>query len=255
MGETAVGATVECLEGFAATIGSLGADRIGAVATSASRDAENGTEVMERIAGILGVVPEIVTGEREARLAFGGATADRGTSGPEVVVDIGGGSTELIRGHGSRILWSHSYDIGSVRLTDRCLPDRPALRGQLEAAADEVARILGEPTPRVRTAVAIGVAGTFTSLAAIHLGLAAYDPDAVDGTTLGVDDVAALVDRLSRLSVSQTAALPSLEPRRAPIILSGAVIAEQVLRTIGAERVIVSEHDLLDGLAAELLRG
>jgi exopolyphosphatase / guanosine-5'-triphosphate,3'-diphosphate pyrophosphatase len=254
MSEDAIVATIDAIAEFSIDMRSVGVDRCAAVATSASRDARNGADVMARIGDALGTVPEIISGDREASLSFSGATAELDVVGTAVVVDIGGGSTEVVAGApGSGPRWGHSYDIGSVRLTDRCLPDRPAPREQLVGAAREVDRILSSSPLMERIDQPIGVAGTFTSLAAMHLRLPGYDPDLVHGTVLGLDDVRSLLERLGSLSVAETAAIPSLEPKRAPVILAGTVIAERLLVALGADRVLVSERDLLDGLAATLL--
>jgi exopolyphosphatase / guanosine-5'-triphosphate,3'-diphosphate pyrophosphatase len=252
MSDAAVAETLRVIRGFAAIVRSHGVDRVGAVATSACRDAANGEAVIGDIGDILGVIPDIIGGSREAGLSFAGATSDLRDERPRVVVDIGGGSTEVVQGDGHTILWAHSYDIGSVRLTDRALPDRPATRHQLDAASNEVDRVLCDPPVEPRCPDPIGVAGTFTSLAGIHLGLASYDRAVVHGTILSRGDIASLISDLAAMTVEQTAAIPSLEPRRAPVILAGAVVADRALDALEADQVVVSERDLLDGLAAEL---
>lgn len=249
-----VAATLRAIRRYRAILDDLGAERSHAVATSAARDAPNGAEVMEAVGSVLGSAPEIISGEREASLSFAGATAGLDAGGSRVVVDIGGGSTEVIQGDG-RIRWAYSYDIGSVRLTDRVLGSRPAPDAELRAAMDEVDRILGMPEVVARAGSIIGVAGTFTSLAAIHRQLDRYDPDLVHGTVLTRSDLEELLGRLAALDVAATAAIPSLEPGRAPVILAGTVVAERVMATVGAEEVVVSEADLLDAVADELLAG
>ena len=251
LSDDAVTSTLAVLERFADVMVDDGVIRFAAVATSAARDARNGPEVMRSIAAVLGRPPSIIDGEDEALLAFSGATTGAGRIGRQVVVDIGGGSTEVVEGE-IDVTWSHSYDIGSVRLTDRSLPDRPASAPQLATAAAEVDRVLSEPPIRIRAEEVIGVAGTFTSLAAMHLGLVRYDPDMVHGATLTRGDIDALVGDLAALTVSETAEIPSLEPRRAPVILAGTVVAQRVMEALGAESVLVSEYDLLDGLAARV---
>lgn len=246
-----VRATLEVMDRFAAALTQNGATVRVAVATSATRDAHNGGEFVDEVAVRLGVTPEVISGEREARLAFAGATR-AGTVGPCTVVDIGGGSTEFVAGDTLPRV-AVSVDIGSVRLTDRLLPDRPAKRTQLDAArahVDELfSGVIVDPGLRV-----IGVAGTFTSIAAISLDLDEYDRSVVDGSTVSTGDIRAIVEHLSGLTVEQTAAVPSLQPKRAPVILAGAVIALGALTHLGAESVTVSESDLLDALAAEALR-
>lgn len=252
LSDEAVRATLSVIERYRAELSALGDVRVHAVATSAARDAANGAEVMAAIGDVLGSHPEIISGDREAALAFAGASDGLGGTGPRVVVDIGGGSTEVIRGDDG-VDWARSYDIGSVRLTDRALPGRPPSSRELVAAHREVDRVLSLPPVDARAERIIGVAGTFTSLAAMHLGLERYDPDLVHDSTMTRADVEAMVDRLAVLDVEETARIPSLEPARAPVILSGAVVAARVMAAIGADEVLVRESDLLDGLAAELV--
>ncbi len=222
-----------------------------AVATSASRDATNGPDVMRRIEEVIDVAPEIISGEREAALSFFGATKDASQDGTSVVLDIGGGSTEVVIGESS-VRRAKSFDIGSVRLTDRSLPDRPATAGQIRNAAALVDTVIGDVGWASDSRRIIGVAGTFTSLSAINLGLAEYNRDAVHGSVLTDADVTGLVETLRTMTLNQTRDIPSLDPKRAPVILSGAVIAQRVLRAIGAGSVMVSESDLLDGLMTEI---
>lgn len=252
LSDAAIEATLDVIGGFRALIDHHGVRRMHAVATSAARDAENGPAAMASVADILGAMPEIISGDREAALSFAGATSGAGLGGTQVVVDIGGGSTEVISG-AERIQWASSYDVGSVRLSDRVMSTRPAPAHELAAATAETDRILSTPSIEARTDRIIGVAGTFTSLAAMHLGLAAYDPDAVHRTTMSRDDVDRLLDHLATLDVDQTARIPSLQPGRAPVILAGTLIATRVMDIVGANAVLVSESDLLDGVAAELV--
>lgn len=251
LSETAIASSLAVLRRFAGLMADDGVGRFAAVATSAARDARNGPAVMRAISGVLGQEPSIIGGEREAMLSFSGATQGMRRSGRQVVVDIGGGSTEIVEGD-TRVLWSHSYDMGSVRLTDRSLPDRPASATQLAAASLEVDRVLCQPPIAVRAQEVIGVAGTFTSLAAMHLGLERYDPDAVHGTVLTRGDIDRLLAELAALTIDQTEAIASLEPRRAPVILAGALVAQRTLDALRAGRVVVSEYDLLNGLATEV---
>lgn len=252
LSDAAIEATIAAITDYRATIDEFGVARARAVATSAVRDAANGSVAMDQVAAVLGSRPEIVSGDREAHLAFMGAIDGVHVTGTGIVVDIGGGSTEIIAGR-DRPGWAHSYDIGSVRLTDRVLASRPAPPDELDAAIDEVDRVLADPSVVARGDRVIGVAGTFTSLAAMHLELDAYDPDAVHGSVLSRTDIDALVSHLAGLDVAATAEIPSLEPGRAPVILAGAVIAARVLEAIGASEVVVSESDLLDAVAAELV--
>jgi exopolyphosphatase/guanosine-5'-triphosphate,3'-diphosphate pyrophosphatase len=220
-----------------------GADRRRAVATSATRDAEDRETFLDLAAEMLGVRPEVISGVEEADLAYRGATADR--SGDHVVVDIGGGSTEF--SYRAETVQAVSIDIGSVRLTDRLLPTRPVDYQDVETAITHVEGLFAEVDVPVGLDV-IGVAGTWTSLAAIVAGKEGSVHDAeLDRLT-----VERLVVRLASLSVEETARLPGLDPARAPVILAGAVIAREAIRRLDVTRVTVSERDLLDGIVAGL---
>ena len=243
LGRDAVERTLGVFADFARTCEELGVDRLRAVATSATRDAENRDEFLDRAETVLGIRPEMISGQQEAELAYRGATADR--DGDAVVVDIGGGSTEFVSR--SETIQAVSIDIGSVRLTDRLLPHRPADYEGLEKASAHVQSLFRE-VPRAGDSVVIGVAGTWTSLAAIEQARDGRVHDALI-PRLTADR---LVARLASLTVEQTAALPGLDPARAPVILGGAVIAREAMRALGTDQVVVSERDLLDGIVAGL---
>jgi exopolyphosphatase/guanosine-5'-triphosphate,3'-diphosphate pyrophosphatase len=217
-----------------------------AVATSASRDAANRDEFFDLAESALGVRPTLITGEEEARLAFAGATGQVRASGPIVVSDIGGGSTELVTSEGGS-----SYEIGSVRLTERAIPTRPAPADEVSAA-----RSLAHTTfdgVDLDVGTLLGVAGTWTSIAAIAQGLPVYSRERVHGYVLARDDLSALIESLAGMTVEETAAIPSLDPKRAPVILGGALVAEAVMVALDADRATISERDTLDGIATELL--
>jgi exopolyphosphatase/guanosine-5'-triphosphate,3'-diphosphate pyrophosphatase len=246
-----VAETEVVLERFARLVEVDGSEAVGVVATSASRDAINGPDVMKRFERILGVSPEDIDGTREASLSFAGATAGlHGRS--HVVVDIGGGSTEIVAGT-HVVTWTNSYDIGSVRLTDRCSLRYPASSRELADAREAVRSVLGNSKQPSSTEI-IGVAGTFTSIAGIVLGLDRYDRSRVPGTELSKGEIDATIELLADMRVDEVAAIPSLDPRRAPVILGGALVASEVMAALGTATVTVSEHDLLDGLAAEVAR-
>jgi exopolyphosphatase/guanosine-5'-triphosphate,3'-diphosphate pyrophosphatase len=182
----------------------------------------------------------MISGDEEAALAFAGATGRTGEPAPHLVIDIGGGSTEFVTVEGGR-----SFDVGSVRLTDRVLTARPAPPEQVVASRALVAEMFLPVTPFVGSV--IGVAGTWTSLARLLRGESNL-------VRLSLADITSLVDRLSVLTEEQTAALPGLDPARAPVVLAGAVIAEGAATATRTGTVVVSEHDLLDGVVAALLR-
>lgn len=244
-----VSETLEVLAAYGEIIRRLGVDRVAAVATSASRDADNGREFIASAASAIGVTPQIIEGEREAALSFAGATVGRGGNRC-LVIDLGGGSTEFILGTSAPIEVV-SVDMGSVRLTDRCLAMRPASSGDL---ADAVAMVDAafSAVPQSGNADVIGVAGTFTSLAAISLDLDVHDRDVVDGARLTVEAIESITERLAEMTVAETAQIPSLQPKRAPVILAGAVVASRALRAVSADAALVSESDLLDALVSEL---
>lgn len=233
--------TLEVFEEFGRLCDVHNADRRRAVATSATRDAEDREDFLDRAAVALGVRPEVISGTSEAQLGFLGASMGR--SDEIVVVDIGGGSTEFSYRAGSAV----SIDIGSVRLTDRLLPHRPAGYDLVETAIDHVEGLLANVEVPDGLGV-VGVAGTWTSLAAIAAGREGSVHDMIlDRVT-----VDRLVGRLAGLTVPETAELPGLDPARAPVILAGAVIAREVMRRLDAAEVTVSERDLLDGVVAGL---
>ena len=240
LSEEAMDRTLLALSEFGGRMREMGVERRRAVATSASRDARNRDKFFDMAELALGVRPEMISGDEEAAFAFAGAISRTGEPAPHLVIDIGGGSTEFVTVDGGR-----SFDIGSVRLTDRVLSDRPASPEQVAAARAAVAEMFLPVTPFVGSV--IGVAGTWTSLARIHHG----DANLV---RLSLPDITGLVERLSSLTEEQTAALPGLDPARAPVILAGAVVAEGSATAAGAETVTVSEYDLLDGVVAALLR-
>jgi exopolyphosphatase/guanosine-5'-triphosphate,3'-diphosphate pyrophosphatase len=240
----AVDRTIEVLSGFGETMRREGVDARAAMATSATRDAGNRDVFLRRATEALGVAPEVIGGEREGALAYAGATSELG-AGDWLVSDIGGGSTEFVTD--ARVM---SIDIGSVRLTDRHLPHRPAGGDEMSAATGHVASLFAGVD---FTGQVVGVAGTWTTLAAIDLDLPHYDPQRTHHHTMSADAVDEIVNRLAGLTVAETAAIPSMDPGRAPVILAGAVVASGVLRHLGAAELIVSEKDTLDGLATELL--
>lgn len=226
--------------------------RVAVVATSASRDASNADELMLGVENLLGVRPEVISGQREAAFSFAGATmADTGHP-PHLVIDIGGGSTEFVFGE-THPTYSVSLDVGTVRLSEKVLSQRPASVSQLVDAEFHIEDAFSDVSlPGIAESI-IGVAGTFTSLAAIDLDLAQYESSLVHGSVLTVGAITRLIHRLAPLTVEQTAAIPSLDPGRAPVLLAGALIAAAALSAVGASEVRVSEHDLLDGLAGSLL--
>ena len=243
----AITRTIGVFDRFRATMDGSGIERRKAIATSASRDAVNREEFFDCAEHALGVRPTLIDGDREARYAFAGATRGLENVSDVTVTDIGGGSTEFVT-HNS----SQSVDIGSVRLTDRLLPDRPPDLDQMARAIDGVGDLLGE-IDRRELKTHIGVAGTWTSIAAIAQELPNYDWDRVHGFVLTNDNLNRVVEKLRQLTIEETAAIPSLDPNQAPVILAGTVIATKIVETLGVDETTISEHDTLDGVALELL--
>ena len=246
LSEGAIEATVSVLERYGKLMDEASTDRRLVIATSASRDAANREAFFDRCEAALGMRPTLITGEEEARLGYEGASSGLDLDSPLIVSDIGGGSTEVVWEEGSA-----SVDIGSVRLTDRVLNERPATKEDV-AEARALVRLLLEEVPELSGAL-VGVAGTWTSLAAMDLDLSAYDTEMVHGHSMSRERVEGLVRFLSRLTLEETEAIPSLDPKRAPVILAGAVVAAGVIEHLGADAVVVSRRDTLDGAARRLL--
>ncbi|WP_395656730.1 exopolyphosphatase [Nocardioides sp.] len=232
-------------------------DRVRFVATSASRDASNADVFVAGVRERLGVEPEVVSGAEEAALSFDGAVRNLRTppAEPVLVVDIGGGSTELILGTSAPEA-AHSMDIGSVRLHERHLHSDPPTAAEVAAfVADVDAHLDACPVDPAAAATVVGVAGTVTQLGAVLLDLPAYDRTAVDQLVVPVGQVHELVDRLVAMTVAERRALPSMHPGRADVIGAGALILDRVLRRSGAVELVVSEADILDGIAWSLVEG
>ena len=250
----ALGRTFAAIEEYAALIGEHGVTRTRFVATSATRDATNARVFVDGVRDRLGVEPEVVAGAEEAALAFDGCVRNlRETPElPVLVIDIGGGSTELIRGSslGEGPDSAYSMQIGSVRLHERHLRSDPPTMAEVEACVRDIDEALDACPVDPRTAAtAVGVAGTVTQLAAGLLELTEYDRSAIDQVRLPVADVHALVDRLLAMTVTERLAQPWMHPGRADVIAAGGLILSRVLRRTDLDVLIVSESDILDGIA------
>ena len=230
-----------CLADYRRELESRGAERALLVATSAVRDAENGEAFLGEIEWSYGFTTRLLSGEEEADLTLRGVGA---VDDETIVIDIGGGSTELIAANG-RV----STELGSVRLTERFLESDPPDDGELEQLAGAIRSVLEEHD--LSAVRGIGVAGTVTSLAALDLGLVEYDPDRVHGHRLGLDAVRVQLERLAALPLAERREVPGLEPERAPVIVAGAAILLEAMRHLGLSEIEVSERDLLDGAALE----
>jgi exopolyphosphatase/guanosine-5'-triphosphate,3'-diphosphate pyrophosphatase len=231
-------------------------DRVHFVATSAARDARNRDAFFTGVLDRLAVMPDVISGDREARLSFTGALSGvRVNEEPVLVMDIGGGSTELIVGSAVGTMTSAvSLDIGSVRMTERFLkagPPEPEAVAAASAYIDDLLDRSGVDFAAIRTW--IGVAGTATTLAGVHLGLPEYDRARVHGLLLTSDDVAGWARKLQAMTVEEIRALPSMHPGRADVVTGGALIASRIGARTPAPGMVVSETDILDGIALELL--
>ncbi|MGA5205338.1 exopolyphosphatase [Streptomyces variegatus] len=245
---------------YAAIIKEHGAERLRFVATSASRDAENRDEFVRGVLDILGVEPEVISGDQEAAFSFTGATKELAGGDhlpkPYLVVDIGGGSTEFVVGD-DRVRAARSVDIGCVRMTERHLArdgvvsDPPsaeqiaAMRADIEAALD-----LAEQTVPLREArTLVGLAGSVTTVSAIAQDLPEYDSEAIHHSRVSHDRVREITEWLLRSTHAERAAVPSMHPGRVDVIGAGALVLLSIMERIGAREVVVSEHDILDGIA------
>ncbi|WP_369357084.1 exopolyphosphatase [Streptomyces sp. cg2] len=245
---------------YAAVIKGLGAEHVRFVATSASRDAENRDDFVRGVVDILGVEPEVITGDQEAEFSFNGATKEL-TGHPHIelpylVVDIGGGSTEFVLG-GETVRAARSVDVGCVRMTERHLlhggqiTDPPtatqvaAIRADITAALDRAE----ETVPLTEAATLVGLAGSVTTVAAISQGLDHYDSAAIHHSRISRAAVREITERLLASTHTERAAIPVLHPGRVDVIAAGALVLLEIMERIDADEVVVSEHDILDGIA------
>jgi len=247
----AVTRTVWVLSQYGARIARLGVKRARAVATSAARDARNREAFFDAAERALGVRPELLSGEKEAELSFRGATAGLSSEdGPFLVVDLGGGSTEFVLG-GTRPEAVISLQMGCVRATERHLHADPPTREQLDACVTDVRHELSSVREVIdvrRAKLVIGLAGTVTALSAMQLGLVRYDASRTHHSILRRADVDVLFARLSATNVEERRKL-LVEPERAEVIIGGAVVLLTILHELDIDELVVSEHDILDGLA------
>ena len=248
----AIEATCEVIAGYVATCVEAGVEKTDAIATSAVRDAGNGDAFIAELRERFALSARVLDGEEEARLTYLGATAERAAVDSALVIDIGGGSTELIVGHGERIDFHASLQAGVVRHTERHVATDPPTTVELEALAADVqslidAAIADRPLPRASKGIA--VAGTPTSLAAIELELDPYDPERVHGHVLSLPAIQRQLSRLAGAPLAERAGVVGLHPDRAPTIIAGVVILIEAMRAFGLDAIEVSEHDILYGAA------
>jgi exopolyphosphatase/guanosine-5'-triphosphate,3'-diphosphate pyrophosphatase len=256
--------TIAALREYADLIDDAKPQSVRMVATSATRDAENSQEFTDRVVGVLGVAPEVISGDEEARLSFTGATrelsgsaaAADGTAPPYLVTDIGGGSTEFILGGAAGVDRERSVNIGCVRMTERHLHgDPPAGQEVADTIADiDAALDLAAATVPVRAArTLVGLAGSVTTVAGIALGLDHYDSVRIHHSRVPAARVHQIAAELLAMTRAERAAIPVMHPGRVDVIGAGALILDRIMTRFGFAEVLVSEHDILDGIAWSLV--
>ncbi|MBD0020522.1 exopolyphosphatase [Gordonia pseudamarae] len=264
--DAAIERTRRALADYVDLMVSLGVRRVRMVATSATRDAANRDEFFAMTATLLGrvvqgAVAEVITGDEEARLSFRGAVGELDpAAGPFVVTDLGGGSTEVVLGDADGVRAAQSADIGCVRLTERTLHSDPPTREEISAATEFAQSRLASAFAAVPVAQArtwVGVAGTMTTLSAIGMGLAEYDSDAIHLSRISLSDLVEVCERLIAMTRADRAALGPMHPGRVDVIGGGSLVtlllAAEFAERAGITELVVSEHDILDGIALGLL--
>ncbi len=240
---------------YVAVLRELGAETVDTIATSAVRDSENGGAFVAELRERFALPARVLDGEEEARLTYLGATSESLPSEPTLVVDIGGGSTELVVGSGSEISFHDSLQVGVVRHTERHIASDPPTAGELEALATDVRTLIESSLGSGVTAThGIAVAGTPTSLAAVEMKLEPYDPSRVHGHVLALPSIQRMLSRLASAPLAERVEIPGLHPDRAPTIVAGVVVLVETMRAFGLEEITVSEHDILYGTALAATR-
>jgi exopolyphosphatase / guanosine-5'-triphosphate,3'-diphosphate pyrophosphatase len=234
-----------CLADYRRELEQLGAEQTLAIATSAVRDAENGEAFLGEIEWSYGFETRLLAGTDEAAMMIRGVTSGRAALDDVLVVDIGGGSTELVLTTAGEVAFSTSLDVGCVRITERFLPSDPPSRPELAAAGGYVRSLL----PALDAKSAIGVAGTVTTLATLDLGDAEYDPARTHGHRLPLASVERQLERLAAMTTVERLAVPGIEPGRAPVIVAGIVVLREVMTAYELDEIEVSERDILHGAA------
>ena len=249
--------STEAIEDVCAAIGDyvgileeLGAETIEAIATSAVRDADNGSAFIAELRERFALSARVLDGEEEARATYLGATSESLPTEPTLVVDIGGGSTELVVGTGDRVSFHDSLQAGVVRHTERCFSGDPPTAEEMEALATDVRSLIAMSVGAgVEVSQGIAVAGTPTSLAAVEMELEPYDPARVHGHVLALPSIQRMLSRLASVPLAERVEIPGLHPDRAPTIVAGVVILIETMRAFELEQIAVSEHDILYGTA------
>ena len=258
LGPDALARTMAVLREYADVIARSGAQAVRMVATSATRDADNAAEFVRLVKEVLGVAPEVLTGDEEAMLSFTGATAELAAGpdpGPFLVADIGGGSTEFVLGEASGQAHTISVNIGCVRMTERHLHGDPPADRELAAAVadiDAALEVAAAAVPVREARTLVGLAGSVTTVAAIAMELPAYDAIRIHHARVAAADVHAVTRGLLAQTRAERAAIGVMHPGRVDVIGGGALILDCLMRRFGFAEVLVSEHDILDGMAWSL---
>jgi exopolyphosphatase/guanosine-5'-triphosphate,3'-diphosphate pyrophosphatase len=258
----AIERTRRVLAEYATQARELGAERVRMVATSATRDAANRADFEAMVMSTLGQLPDVVTGVEEAELSYLGATASLAVAArvhgaepprpPFLVVDIGGGSTEFVLGDAAGVRAARSVDVGCVRLTERHLHTDPPPPDEVQAAEADVRaalELVAADVPVREAATLVGLAGSVTTVAALALGLPAYDPVAIHGSRIPVAGVRSVTAGLLTATRAKRASSPVMHPGRVDVIGAGALILRTLVDRLGWAEVLVSESDILDGIA------
>ncbi|MQA34502.1 Ppx/GppA phosphatase family protein [Modestobacter roseus] len=252
---------------YAAQARELGAERVRMVATSATRDAANRADFEQMVLTTLGQLPDVVTGVEEAELSYLGATASlaaaaaaHGAAAPRppfLVVDIGGGSTEFVLGDAAGVRAARSVDVGCVRLTERHLHSDPPPPDEVQGAEADVRaalELVRAAVPVQEAVTLVGLAGSVTTVAALALELPGYDPDAIHGSRIPVGAVRSVTAGLLSATRARRAAYPVMHPGRVDVIGAGSLVLRVIMDALDFDEVVVSEHDILDGIALRLAR-
>jgi exopolyphosphatase / guanosine-5'-triphosphate,3'-diphosphate pyrophosphatase len=268
LSEAALDRTMTALREYAGLIGAATPEAIRMVATSATRDAANSQEFTDRVVEVLGVAPEVISGDAEARLSFTGATrelagtalaADGACPPPYLVTDIGGGSTEFVLGGPEAAggeVFGRSVNIGCVRLTERHLHGDPPLNQEVAdtiADIDAALALVAAAVPVDRARTLVGLAGSVTTVAAIALGLDRYDSARIHHSRVSAVRVHEIAAELLAMTRAERAAIPVMHPGRVDVIGAGALVLDRIMSRFGFVEVLVSEHDILDGIAWSLV--
>jgi exopolyphosphatase/guanosine-5'-triphosphate,3'-diphosphate pyrophosphatase len=248
----AIERVLACLDHYAERARALGAERRIAVATSAVRDASNRDELLREIAG-RGFEPRVLSGSEEAAATFAGVASDMSSGGEIAVVDVGGGSSEVVLARDGAIGWSESYAAGCVRMAERHLGPDVVLPGPLARCREDLAEILAGLADAAATGdwKGIAVAGTATTVAAVDLGVDGDDAAQIHGHRISRDVLLAELARLGAMSLRERRGVTGVSPDRAPVICAGIVVLDSVLERLGLDEVVVSERDVLHGAALQ----